>query len=104
MLRNGQVRNPIRVVLAGVHFGVSSGRARRRLIETLSRRRIRRVIARTREAGERRPGEVRAKVFVACPRGANPMGGAGGWWPKNPLTARHFRRARTQKPTLVRPV
>jgi hypothetical protein len=51
--------------------------AKRRSIDTLSRRRIRRAIARTREAGERRPGEIRVKAFVAGPRGANPMGGAG---------------------------
>jgi hypothetical protein len=67
-------RQSIRCVLG--HSGVFSGEAERRPIDTLRRQRIRRAIARTREACERRFGEVRAKVFVAGPRGAKPMGGA----------------------------
>jgi hypothetical protein len=80
----GRCENPIRVASADVCFGTSSGEAKRRPIDTLSRRRVRRVIARTREAGERRLGEIQAKVVAAHPRGAKPMGGAGSRRLKNP--------------------
>jgi len=40
--------------------------------------------ARVHEACERMPGEVRVKAFVAGPRGAKPMGGAGGRRTKPP--------------------
>jgi len=56
----------------------ASAEAGRRSIDTLRRRRIRRAIARTREACERRAGEIRSKTFASCPRGTKPKGGASG--------------------------
>jgi len=58
--------------------------AKRKLIDTLRRRRIRRVIARTRKAREGRSGEDRAKAFVGGPRGSKPKGGSGGRRIKTP--------------------
>ena len=69
---------------SALHSGVASGRAERRPIDTLRRQRVRREIARTREACERRPGEIRAKVDVAGPREVNPKGGTSGYRPKTP--------------------
>jgi len=69
---------------SALHSGAASGMAERRLIDTLRRQRVRREIARTREACERRPGEIRAKVDVAGPREGNPMGGTSGCRPKTP--------------------
>jgi len=74
----GQVQEPHKGCLGWPTLRCGSGGARRRSIDTLRRRRIRWVTARTREARERRPGEVWVKVFVAGPKGANPMGGASG--------------------------
>jgi len=84
MLRNGQVQEPHKGCFGRCVLRYALGKEKQRPIDTLSRRRIRRVIARTREAGERRPGEVRGKAFAAGPRGANPMGGAGSRRLKNP--------------------
>jgi hypothetical protein len=57
----------MRVAPAGVHSGALSGGAGQGSIDTLRRRRIRRVIARTREACERRLGAILAKAFAGWP-------------------------------------
>lgn len=73
-------------------FRRALGEVKRQPIDTLRRRRIRRVIARTREACERRLGEIRVKAVAAGPGGVNPKGGASDRWLKNPRSQGTFER------------
>jgi hypothetical protein len=90
----GRCENPIRVALAGRHFGAWSGRVQRRSIDTLRCQRVRRAIARTREACERRPGEVRVQGFRSWAlEGRTPWEAPAIAGLKLCAVARHFRRA-----------
>jgi hypothetical protein len=99
------VQEPQKGSPGGSALRCRSGWTGRRLIETLRRRRIRRVIARTREARERRPGEVRVQGFRRqALEGQSPGKAPAVVGIKPRAVARHFREVRTQKPGPVGPV
>jgi len=104
MVGNGQVQEPHKGCFGRLALRCGSGGARRRPIDTLRCGWFRRATARSHQARERRPGEIRGKAFAGITlEGQNPGEAPAVVGLKNRAVARQSQQVWTWKPRLVGP-